>query len=35
MKVIGIGGSLRRNSNSEYYVRYTLDKPAAEGMEAE
>lgn len=35
MKVIGIGGSLRKNSNSEYYVRYTLDRLAAEGMEAQ
>ena len=35
MKVIGIGGSLRKNSNSEYYVRYTLDKLAAEGLETE
>ncbi len=35
MKVIGIGGSLRKNSNSEYYVRYTLDRLTAEGMESE
>jgi len=35
MKVVGIGGSLRKNSNSQYYVCYVLDKLATEGMEVE
>ncbi|MFZ5642729.1 MAG: flavodoxin family protein [Bacillota bacterium] len=35
MKVIGICGSLRKNGNTEYYLRYTLDRLSAEGIETE
>ncbi|MDR5658006.1 flavodoxin family protein [Serpentinicella sp. ANB-PHB4] len=35
MKVIGITGSPREKSNTEYYVQYTLDKIKEHGIETE
>ncbi len=35
MKVLGISSSYRKNSNSEWYLNYTLEKLAQEGFETE